>query len=111
MLRMGDVMVIPAGISHCSSTSSSDYRFVVLFPRVVRPQRILVLEKLVPITDHYILQDQPKWQSVWCDDSSETAQRAKETLHVPLPSIDPLYGSDGHLVKIWADVSEAADRA
>lgn len=43
MLRMGDVMVIPAGISHCSSTSSSDYRFVVLFPRVFRPQRNLVM--------------------------------------------------------------------
>lgn len=75
------------------------------------PEGISTPKKLsyVPIIDHYILQDQPKWQSVWCDDSSETAQRAKETLHVPLPSIDPLYGPDGHLVKIWADVSKAAD--
>ncbi|VUC29944.1 unnamed protein product [Clonostachys rosea] len=30
----GDVVILPAGISHCSSTASPDYRFVVMFPTV-----------------------------------------------------------------------------
>ena len=34
-VNRGDVMVIPAGISHCSSTASPDYRFIVLFPKVM----------------------------------------------------------------------------
>lgn len=33
-LRPGDVIVIPAGVSHMNATMTEDYRFVGVYPRV-----------------------------------------------------------------------------
>lgn len=31
---MGDAIVLPAGVSHCSVKSSEDYEYVGLYPKV-----------------------------------------------------------------------------
>ncbi|XXH00782.1 hypothetical protein Hte_007133 [Hypoxylon texense] len=76
----GDVIVLPAGVSHCSSTASSDYRFVVLFPTGA-----------------------PRWVSVWFDQPMETVSDYKiQSQKVSLPSHDPIYGEGAGLVETWS---------
>ncbi|CAI7653537.1 unnamed protein product [Penicillium glandicola] len=80
----GDCMAIPAGISHCSSTATIDYRYVVLFPK-----------------------GEPKWISIWCDDATTTEAYKKECLRVPMPVMDPLGGPEGFLVTKWKAIASS----
>ncbi|KAI1375620.1 hypothetical protein F4677DRAFT_421889 [Hypoxylon crocopeplum] len=81
-VNRGDVVILPAGVSHCSSTASSDYRFVVLFPT-----------------------GEPRWISVWFDQPTEgTPDYRRRCQMVPLPSHDPLYGEGMGLVETWRKV-------
>ncbi|KAH8883206.1 hypothetical protein GQ53DRAFT_830900 [Thozetella sp. PMI_491] len=83
-LNKGDVMIIPAGVSHCSSTATEDYRFIVFFPK-----------------------EDPKWISVWCQTDEDTAENKQRALQVPLPSTDPLEGPNGYLIREWSKIATA----
>jgi uncharacterized protein YjlB len=94
-------MIIPAGVSHCSSTATKDYRFAVFFPKVRHPPPFLVCSTL--LTKGF-MQGQPKWISVWCQESKSTPEYKKQSLQVPLPTTDPVQGPGGILLQRWREV-------
>ena len=74
--QSGDVIIIPAGVAHKNLGSSSDFRCVGAYP---------------------------PGQS-WDMNYGKPGERPKadqNIANVPLPDTDPVYGSDGPLVKSW----------
>ena len=82
-VQAGDIIVLPAGVSHSNLESKNDYSYVGLYPK-----------------------GSPHYDNNWCKaDSNETAARAANARAVPLPDCDPIYGRNGPLCKIWAQAS------
>ncbi|KAF2864865.1 hypothetical protein BDV95DRAFT_588208 [Massariosphaeria phaeospora] len=78
-LSRGDIIVLPAGVSHCSVSSEDEYEYVGLYPK-----------------------GSPHWDNNFCKaDAQETAEKAKVASSVPIPDYDPVYGKGGPLVDIW----------
>ena len=76
--QSGDVIIIPAGVAHKNLGSSSDFRCVGAYP---------------------------PGQS-WDMNYGKPGERPKtdqNIANVPLPDTDPVYGSDGPLVKSWGE--------
>lgn len=78
----GDVIVLPAGVSHCSKDYSPEYRYLAAYPKEGEKYR-LVRDIHVKRLDTY--------------DNSGDIAKAKR---VPIPA-DPIFGSQG-LPQIWA---------
>ena len=97
-------MAIPAGISHCSSTASEDYRFVVFFPKVCNRQILNPQQRDSRLTH---IQGAPHWISVWCDDSERTVADKVMCRQVPMPAVDALDGPDGFLIQKWGEMYES----
>ncbi|KAF2091216.1 hypothetical protein K490DRAFT_54110 [Saccharata proteae CBS 121410] len=77
----GDVIILPAGVAHCSLDSAHDYEYMGLYP-----------------------EGSPHWDNNWCKaDAQETAAKAANAAKVPVPSDDPIYGRGGPLCSIWGD--------
>ncbi|KAH7085196.1 hypothetical protein BKA63DRAFT_13130 [Paraphoma chrysanthemicola] len=74
----GDVVVVPAGVSHRSLTSSGGYRYIGVYPRT-----------------------NPKWRNNYCKGEEPLEDLKKEIANVEMPEADPVYGIDGPLVRIW----------
>ena len=72
----GDVIIIPAGVSHKNVEQSSDFRVVGAYP-----------------------EGQP-WNMKY-GQPGERLQVDKEIQQVTLPRTDPVYGAGGPLLKIW----------
>lgn len=75
-IQAGDVMVIPAGVGHKNLGASADLLVIGAYP------------------------PGPSWD-LCRESSSEHAQALKNIPHVPKPSADPVYGSDGPLITLW----------
>ncbi|OBR15050.1 Cupin domain protein [Colletotrichum higginsianum IMI 349063] len=82
-LRPGDVIVIPAGVSHMNATMTEDYRFVGVYPRY---------------------QGSPRWTSQRCDRLDIMPSLKEEISRVPLPAADPVEGEDGTLIRLWKGI-------
>ncbi|KAF2015161.1 hypothetical protein BU24DRAFT_463877 [Aaosphaeria arxii CBS 175.79] len=78
-LRAGDVIVIPAGVSHMNVTMTEDYRFVGVYP-----------------------DGSPQWTSQRCDKLGIMTELKNEISCVPLPAADPVEGEGGTLIKLWS---------
>lgn len=39
MLKAGDVIILPAGVSHCSRDFQDDYRYIGVYPKVRNPNK------------------------------------------------------------------------
>ena len=76
----GDVIVIPAGVAHCSINESAkgEYRYCGVYP-----------------------QKAPKWDNNYCKTPEETDLKAAVARKVAMPEQDPVYGSEGPLMQIW----------
>jgi uncharacterized protein YjlB len=75
-VKAGDVVVIPAGVSHRRVTPSDDLLVVGAYPATGRYNE--------------------------CRNSRDEHDRALEEIaHVPLPKKDPVYGADGGLIDLW----------
>jgi uncharacterized protein YjlB len=75
-LNAGDVAILPAGTGHQRLAASRDFLVVGAYP--------------------------PHGKYDLCRGSPEEHARAKLSIpKVPLPQKDPLFGSDGALVKLW----------
>ncbi|ORX93203.1 hypothetical protein BCR34DRAFT_500097 [Clohesyomyces aquaticus] len=86
-LRRGDVIVLPAGVSHCSVSSDGEYEYVGLYP-----------------------EGSPHWDNNFCKaGTEETEKKASIAGAVPIPAEDPVYGKDGPLVEIWRKAAEEAE--
>ncbi|KAL2414117.1 hypothetical protein ABEF95_013758 [Exophiala dermatitidis] len=85
-LRAGDIIVLPAGVSHCCLHSEDDYSYVGLYP-----------------------EGSPHWDNNWCKASpEETMEKTATAWSVPIPSYDPIYGKDGPLCTIWRQAQACA---
>lgn len=48
------------------------------------------------------LKGSPRWDNNWGKaGAEETNQKAANAKAVPVPELDPIFGADGPLVKIW----------
>ena len=76
-VRAGDVVVIPAGVGHCNLGQSDDFRVVGAYPR-----------------------GQEKWDL--CVGKTGERPRVLDNIRrVSLPVTDPVYGTDGPLLRLW----------
>ena len=76
-VRAGDVVVIPAGVSHCNEGSSEDLLVVGSYPRGQHPD----INKGTP---------------------GEDAKLRDKIGKVTLPAADPVHGAEGPLLRHWA---------
>jgi uncharacterized protein YjlB len=76
-VRAGDVVVIPAGVSHCNEGSSEDLLVVGSYPRGQHPD----INKGTP---------------------GEDAKLRDKIGRVTLPAADPVHGAEGPLLRHWA---------
>ncbi|PSN60161.1 hypothetical protein BS50DRAFT_210709 [Corynespora cassiicola Philippines] len=79
----GDVVVVPAGVSHRSLTSSDGYRYIGVYPKAA-----------------------PKWRNIFCKGEEPIEKLEEEISKVGLPDSDPVYGLDGPLPQIWKSVRD-----
>jgi uncharacterized protein YjlB len=77
-VRAGDVVVIPAGVSHCNEGSSEDLLVVGSYPKGQHPD----INKGTP---------------------GENAKLQDKIGKVALPAADPVHGADGPLLRHWAE--------
>jgi uncharacterized protein YjlB len=75
-LKKGDVLVIPAGVAHKCMKAADDFKCVGAYPEG---------------KDFDILTGKPE----------EEANAISNIQQVPLPSFDPVYGKEGHLMAYW----------
>ena len=73
----GDVIIIPAGVGHCSISGHSNYQFVGGYP------------------------DGNNWDLKTGLEEGETATILNNLSEVKIPETDPIYGIDGFLFDIW----------
>ncbi|KAF5528644.1 Uncharacterized protein CGCA056_v000124 [Colletotrichum aenigma] len=75
-VKTGDVIILPAGTAHSSLASSSDYRYIGVYP-----------------------QDCPKWRN---EMGKKPAGEFKTVIKsVEMPEEDPVYGRNGPLTQLW----------
>lgn len=80
----GDVVIIPAGVAHKKVDSTDDFACLGAYP-------------------------DGRDYDVLYGNATERPQADKNIRNVPRPGNDPLYGSDGPLVKNWASTLEQLD--
>lgn len=76
LVKAGDVVVIPAGVSHRRMTPSDDLLVVGAYPAAGR-------------------------YNEYRDSRDEHDRALEDIAHVPLPKKDPVYGADGGLIDLW----------
>jgi uncharacterized protein YjlB len=76
-LSMGDVVVVPAGVSHALLKASPDFLVIGAYAGGREPNEMR-------------------------DDPALIAQARQSTSRVPLPDADPVDGPDGPLMKLWS---------
>ncbi|KAF4432580.1 cupin domain [Fusarium acutatum] len=75
-VKAGDVVVLPAGTAHSSLESSSDYRYIGVYPKGC-----------------------PKWRN---EMGKKSPSLFLDTIdEVEMPEDDPVYGPNGPLPKLW----------
>ncbi|PGH15014.1 hypothetical protein AJ79_02694 [Helicocarpus griseus UAMH5409] len=87
-IATGDVVVIPAGVTHSSVDSTDDYRYVGVYPRRA-----------------------PRWRNEFGKEPVDLVKVRGETETVEMPEDDPVYGAEGPLVPLWTEAKERAERA
>jgi len=84
-VRAGDVVVVPAGVSHASLSAEGGYEYAAFYP-----------------------DGSPRWDSNYCKAGpEETAEKGRVARAVPVPECDPVFGEGGPLVKIWREAVAA----
>lgn len=80
-LTIGDVLIIPAGVSHRSLESSEDFMMVGAYPQ---GSQVDILQ---------------------CKSALPTQDAVDRAENVPIPRKDPVYGSSGPLLSKWEPFS------
>ncbi|KAF9889818.1 hypothetical protein FE257_006908 [Aspergillus nanangensis] len=84
-VRAGDVIVVPAGVSHRSLSAAGDYRYIGVYP-----------------------EECPRWRNDWCEGKEAMSGLQEEIRNVITPNHDPVYGEDGPLPVLWRKASRAS---
>ncbi|RII08376.1 hypothetical protein CUC08_Gglean007786 [Alternaria sp. MG1] len=77
-VRTGDVIVIPAGVSHRSIESEEGFRYIGVYPKAA-----------------------PRWRNNHCEGDEPMDALCLEVSNVPIPDSDPVFGTNGPLCQIW----------
>ncbi|KAJ5084917.1 hypothetical protein NUU61_009496 [Penicillium alfredii] len=80
----GDVVVVPAGVSHRSISADNEYRYIGVYPEAA-----------------------PKWRNNFCKGKEDMHLLVEEITSVAVPEDDPVYGKDGPLVTLWQQASRS----
>ncbi|KAF1984587.1 hypothetical protein K402DRAFT_139814 [Aulographum hederae CBS 113979] len=80
LVRTGDVIVLPPGISHCSVSAEEGYWYIGVYPPTA-----------------------PKWRNLYCEGEEKMEELRKEIDRVEIPDFDPVFGRNGPLTKIWRE--------
>lgn len=96
VLRAGDVIILPAGVSHCSKDFQDDYRYIGVYPKVPTPTSSVDGSYAHPV------QGSPKWKNEFCKDQDRTQDLRSEAEGVFIPEWDPVMGHQGPLCQLWA---------
>jgi uncharacterized protein YjlB len=75
-INKGDIIVIPAGVSHKCITSENNFTVIGAYPR---GQKYNIMK----------------------GEQSQVQEASSNISKVPLPAFDPVYGDNGPLVKLW----------
>ncbi|KAI0006377.1 hypothetical protein F4779DRAFT_596625 [Xylariaceae sp. FL0662B] len=75
----GDVIILPAGVSHCSKESQEGYRYIGVYPK-----------------------GSPHWRSEYCKDQEKCDVLNEEAESVAVPQWDPVRGYKGPLHQLWS---------
>lgn len=78
----GDVIVIPAGVSHQNLAQSQDFKVVGGYP-------------------------EGQYADMRYGDPAEYEHAADQVQSVPLPSADPVFGEGGPLIGLWASIGQS----
>ncbi|GLB19545.1 hypothetical protein AtubIFM61612_009452 [Aspergillus tubingensis] len=84
-VQKGDVFVLPAGICHASLDSWDDYEFIGLYPNGI-----------LEATGHRFD------MNYGLKSPEETTSLMRQSENVSIPPLDPLYGLDGPLPRLWS---------
>lgn len=107
----GDVIVIPAGTTHCCLESKDGYRYIGIYPEVgttVDPFSVFssfYLPAWDLLTRRW--QQAPKWRNMFGKTPVDHGVR-EEILGVEMPVQDPVYGADGPMMVVWGEASREA---
>ncbi|KAK2612593.1 hypothetical protein QQS21_001365 [Conoideocrella luteorostrata] len=83
LVEQGDIVVLPAGVSHAVIAPEEDWEVVTFYP-----------------------EGSPQWDMNFCKDGpEETAQKSRDCSNVPIPPKDPVFGIAGPLPEVWKNVS------
>ncbi|KAF2123429.1 hypothetical protein P153DRAFT_391522 [Dothidotthia symphoricarpi CBS 119687] len=74
----GDVVVVPAGVSHRSLSSNDGYRYIGVYPKAA-----------------------PRWRNNHCEGDESMEELSVEINNVAIPDSDPVFGLHGPLCQIW----------
>lgn len=86
VMNVGDVIILPAGVSHCSKTFCEDYRYVAAYPKN---------------GEHY--KSVSKLQSAVSEGKYDNFSDIEESIKAAFPLGDPIYGkTSGCLIDIWS---------
>ncbi|KAI5459341.1 hypothetical protein BGZ63DRAFT_491549 [Mariannaea sp. PMI_226] len=78
-MEAGDVIVLPAGVSHCSKDFNNDYRYVGVYPK-----------------------GSPRWKNEY-GKVKDTCQMLREQAEsISIPDHDPVLGQNGPLCELWS---------
>ncbi|KAH6972347.1 hypothetical protein BKA56DRAFT_635379 [Ilyonectria sp. MPI-CAGE-AT-0026] len=78
-MEAGDVIILPAGVSHCTKDIHEDYKYLGVYPK-----------------------GSQKWKNEWCKDGGRCSSLREEAESVPTPEWDPVHGLKGPLSELWA---------
>ncbi|PKY01820.1 hypothetical protein P168DRAFT_292877 [Aspergillus campestris IBT 28561] len=84
-VRAGDVVVVPAGVSHRSLSATDDYRYMGVYPEQC-----------------------PRWRNDFCKGTEAMDKLEEDIRKVIIPDHDPVYGLDGPLVVLWREASRGS---
>ncbi|KAF7563910.1 hypothetical protein G7046_g217 [Stylonectria norvegica] len=79
VMKAGDVIILPAGVSHCSKDFEDDYRYIGVYPK-----------------------GSQKWKNEFCRDQERCQPLKEEAEAVQVPEWDPIRGYKGPLYALWS---------
>lgn len=80
-VEKGDVIVVPAGVAHCTMSTEGNYTYVAVYPT-----------------------GSPQYDMHYAKAEEDVPMLVAQTKKAPRPIEDPVYGRAGPLIHLWKEV-------